>query len=257
MRLASSIYRGGELFPADSADYSSAKELGIICPFCRESLFLAKGGKQSPHWRHYAKSPNSPACEARALSKEGLEELRQFEARARGQRLRLFNKRFWKIFSHGKPIPHDLKRACLGLPGVSGTQLKKLSRHCWEKWDSDAIKRALPKRIQGLSVCEKAEALAHPALEGLRSEFADSVCEEFQGLEFSALRLKILGEAVDWLGSRSAFEGGAFDKLIQLSILDCWELFAPSPIHSSQIAYMAISSLILTDWEEAIARSNA
>jgi hypothetical protein len=254
MKIGCSIYRGGELFPADRADYSSSKELGIICPFCRESLFLAKGEKQSPHWRHYAKSSNSPACEARALSKEGLEELRRFEAKARGQRLRLFNKRFWKIFSHGKVFPRDLKRACLGLPGIDGGQLKKLSRHCWERWDAAAIKASVPKQIQGMSGLEKAEALAHPALQGLRTEFADSVCEEFQGLEFSPLRLKILGEAIDWLGSRSAFDGGAFENLIQLSTLDCWEYFSP-PIHSSQIAYMAISSLILTDWEEAIARS--
>jgi hypothetical protein len=107
---------------------------------------------------------------------------------------------------------------------MNGTQLKKLSRHCWERWDAAAIKA--------------------------------SACEEFQAVEYSPLRLKILGEAIDWLGSRSAFDGGAFDKLIQFAIIDCWEAFRP-PIHSSQIAYMAISSLILTDWEEAIARSNA
>jgi hypothetical protein len=45
MLEARAIYRAGNLVNAGDCDYESFKELGLICPFCDEPVFVVK----SPH----------------------------------------------------------------------------------------------------------------------------------------------------------------------------------------------------------------
>lgn len=255
MQLASSLYKGGELFAAAGSDYTTARELGLICPFCKESVFLVKnhmrGSSPIPAaWRHYKMSTTSTYCEQRALSREGKETLKQLQPQAHNQRLKLFNRRFWEIFKHGKVIPRNLRETCLMF--MDEPILERMVRHCWEQWDVEAILRALPGKIKyRLQNPETAEALRnHPALQRVDSETADKAVEDFVNSTYSVLRLKILSEVIAWLGTRMALP--AFEKLIELSLIDCLEVL-PTPVHSQSVAEMALISLTLTDWEKAIA----
>lgn len=256
MQLASSLYQGGKLISAVDGNYAIARELGLICPFCKEAVFFAKehvrnSSQVAASWRHYKMSAESTYCEKRALSKEGKAILRQLQPQAHNQRLKLFNRRFWDIFKHNKVIPPNLRKTCLKF--VDEETLDRMVRHCWERWDVEAIVRSLPSKIQFRIShnTEVAQAIRnHPALQGLDEEIVDKTVEEFARCNFSILRHKILSEVVAWLGTKTAMP--AFEKLIQLSLIDCLEVLPP-PIHSQSVAEMALLSLTLTDWEGAIA----
>lgn len=64
MLEARAMYRAGNLVKASDCDYDSARELGLICPFCDEPVFLCKpaikqrqkSGKYyytNAHFNHY------------------------------------------------------------------------------------------------------------------------------------------------------------------------------------------------------------
>src|SRR4028119_406439 len=110
MKLASSLYKGGELLDASEPDYECSKEFGMVCPFCKEAVFLAREHTRNnsnvrASWRHYWVSTQSTFCEERALSVQGKEILKQLQPEARGQRLKLFNRRFWEIYRYEKDVP--------------------------------------------------------------------------------------------------------------------------------------------------------
>ncbi len=255
MDLAASLYKGGQLISATESDYSTSRELGLICPFCKESVYLVRGhlrqGKMvTAAWRHYKYSPQSNYCERRAVSGEGKAILAEFKPQARNQRLKLFNRRFWEIFCYKKAIPGNLKKTLLRF--MSAAKLEKMCRHCHERWDAEAIKAIIPEIISFRLKNKKAEEYlrSHPSLKGAIPEIAENLVEEFVNIKFSVLRLKILHEVIDWLETKTAFT--AFEKIIQLSLYDCLEIL-PFPVHSQSVQDMAITSLVLTDWEEAIA----
>lgn len=255
MDLAASLYLGGKLILATEANYSSSRELGLICPFCKESVFLVqghtrKGTKVVAAWRHYKYSHQSNYCERRAISKEGKEALNQFKPKAQNQRLKLFNKRFWEIYSLKKAIPKNLKKHLL--QSASEAELEKMALHCWERWEPEKIKAMIPAKIKfQLGDNKKAEEYLrnHPAFKRTIPAIRDDVISDFINIQFSVLRLKILNEAIDWLGTKTAVP--AFKKMIELALFDCLEIL-PLPIHSQSVQDMAITSLLLTDWEESI-----
>lgn len=255
MQLASSLYRGGLLVAAVDADYSTSRDLGLICPFCKESVYLVKGharrGSAIPAaWRHYRVSAQSAYCEQRVLTRDGKNELKALQKTAHNQRLKLFNRRFWEIFSYKKAIPPNLRRTCLRIIDDEAT-LDRMIVHCWEHWDVEAILKALPtKIIQRMGNPKVEEVLRnHPAFAGVIPEVVDEAVKDFADVKFSVLRHKILSEVIEWLGTKTALP--SFGKLIELSLLDCLEVLTP-PIHSQQVAEMAIVSLTLTDWEASI-----
>lgn len=260
MEFAASLYKGGTLFAASKCDYTSSRELGLICPFCRESVFLAKGFTRTVRsqeqevaasWRHYRVTTGTAFCDRRALSKEGKQELKLLQKPAQNQRLKLFNRRFWEIFKHNKAIPPNLKKFCLKF--VSAATLDKMVAHCHERWHVEQILRSLPKKISSrLSNPDAVEAAlwSHPALQDSPPEIINSVVDDFVKTKFTVLRHKILGEVIAWLGTKSAYD--SFEKLIALSLVYCLEALPP-PIHSQTVAEMAVVSLTLTDWEDAIA----
>ncbi|HEY9874507.1 MAG TPA: hypothetical protein V6D12_13785 [Candidatus Obscuribacterales bacterium] len=110
MRYGKSMYRGGLVVDAVSCDYESSRQLGIVCPFCSEAVYLKKSfqyvrdGKEitaSAAFCHYhSDSPTAQACELRSLRRDGEEYIRSLEAQARGQRLELYNKRLWEFIKN-------------------------------------------------------------------------------------------------------------------------------------------------------------
>jgi len=265
MKLASSLYKGGELLEASEADYDSSRELGMICPFCKESVFLTrehtrKNSAVRASWKHYRVSEQSVFCEERALTNQGKEILRQLQPEARGQRLKLFNRRFWDIYKYEKDIP-PLDKAAGRV--FDEKMLNLLVKHCKDRWDIPAIMKIVPDRIEAIV---KTAEYGGPQLISMlnrvgldRLDFAEqkdivktaqNSLNYFKDIKFSVLRHKILSEVIEWLPTETA--SASFRKVIQLAIVDYSEMSDP-PFHSSAIANVAVSSLILTDWEVAIA----
>ena len=259
------MYKGGELIAATEADYECSRELGMICPFCKEAVFLTrehtrKNSAVRASWKHYRVSEESAFCEERALSAQGKEILKQLQPEARGQRLKLFNRRFWDIYKYDKDVP--------SLDKTTGEMfddhtLNMLVKHCRDKWDIPAIMRIIPGRVE--VIVETAEnsrpnlvaMLNRVGLDRLNFEdqkdvlkLAEKTMNCFADIKFSILRHKILSEVIEWLPTETA--SASFRKVIQLAILDCRHIYNTSTLHSSAIANVAVSSLILTDWEVAI-----
>lgn len=265
MKLASALYDGGELIDASEANYECSREKGMVCPFCKEAVFLArehtrKNSNVRAAWRHYRVSEQSAFCEERALSVQGKEMLKQLQPEARGQRLTLFNRRFWDIYKHEKDVP-ALDATTRRI--FDDKTVNLLVKHCRDRWDIPAIMKIIPGRIEAIvETAEKRGAELVPMLNSVgldRLTFAEqqdvlrtaeNSLNYFADIKFSLLRHKILSEVIEWLPTETA--SASFRKVIQLSIIDCRAISEP-PIHSSAIANVAVSSLILTDWEVAIA----
>jgi hypothetical protein len=254
MELAASIYQGGKLFPASEADYSTSRELGLVCPFCKESIFLVKahlrrGQPIKAAWRHYQTTAKTAYCENRALSREGKVELKALQKEAHNQRLKLFNRRFWEIFKYKKHLPPNLRGTCVRVLGED--RLERMIVHCHERWHVDQILKALPSKLEArFGNPEVEEAIRnHPNVAKADPEIVDELVQDFAKTKFSVLRYKILCEVVEWLATNSAMD--SFSKLVPLAFIDCIECLPP-PIHSQSVAEMILVFLALTDWEEAL-----
>lgn len=107
MKYASSIRYGGELIEAKDCDYESYKHLGLLCPECKDPVFLRAEGvrilkkKEVKIGAHFAHFPGKDpalmlACENRvkAYNESDLERLAK---NTQNQRRKLFNRFFCKI----------------------------------------------------------------------------------------------------------------------------------------------------------------
>lgn len=112
MKYASSIRYGGQLIDALDVDYSAYKHLGLLCPNCKEPVFLQAGSvrqlgdkrAQVPaHFKHFRCS--DPAlvkqCEARVATYDA-KELERRASQSRNQRFKLLQKHFWGIICDEK-----------------------------------------------------------------------------------------------------------------------------------------------------------
>lgn len=110
MRYAASIRYGGQLISSDCADYNSYKHLGLVCPECKNPVFLrAEHARTAPKsgevikvrqsFAHFkAQDPSQIlACENRVAAYNRLE-LERRARQARNQRLKLLQRWFWDIF---------------------------------------------------------------------------------------------------------------------------------------------------------------
>lgn len=109
MHYASAIFYGGQLIDAADADYDSYKDLGLLCPHCKEPVFLQTASQRQgsvtliqipAHFKHFkAKDPVLvKECEAR-VARYDAKEVERRVSQARNQRLRLLQRRFWDILT--------------------------------------------------------------------------------------------------------------------------------------------------------------
>jgi hypothetical protein len=108
MKIASALKYGGELVEAEECDYDSFKQLIPLCPCCKEPVFLRVGGERlsklgntytvGSHWAHFqGKTPEQVAnCENR-VNGFTAEDKQRIASKARGQRLKLLQRKFWSI----------------------------------------------------------------------------------------------------------------------------------------------------------------
>lgn len=108
MKLASSIRFGGQLVDAADCDYQDYKALQLLCPACKQPVFLQGDSLRNlkdktisipAHFKHFPfVDPALVAdCEAR-VAKYDQKEITKRAAIARNQRLKVFQKYFWQLF---------------------------------------------------------------------------------------------------------------------------------------------------------------
>jgi len=109
MRYASALFYNAQLIDAVDADYDDYKDLGLLCPNCKQPVFLQAVSERlvgdtlveiPPHFKHFkAKDPALvKECEAR-VAKYDHSEIQHRAAQAKNQRLRLLQRRFWSFFT--------------------------------------------------------------------------------------------------------------------------------------------------------------
>jgi len=122
MKYASSIRYGGQLVEASECDYEDYKRLGLICPECKDAVFLrgeltriqnGKEVKVSSHFAHFVGKDAAivAQCESR-VSSYTPKELQKMAARSRGQRLKLLQRYIWMI----------ILDQLVGIDGICGDQ---------------------------------------------------------------------------------------------------------------------------------------
>lgn len=110
MQFAASIRYGGQLIKAADADYNSYRHLGLICPECKNPVFVRaehtrtatksgesiKVGQSFAHFK--AKDPAQVlACENRVAA-YNRQDLEKKASAAKNQRLKLLHRWFWDIY---------------------------------------------------------------------------------------------------------------------------------------------------------------
>lgn len=109
MKYAAAMRFGGQLVEAIACDYNDYKYLGLLCPACKDPIFLRaesvrfageKEIKISPHFSHFPAKDATLAkiCEQRVAQYTEVE-IRKRVSQARGQRLRFFQRWFWDCFA--------------------------------------------------------------------------------------------------------------------------------------------------------------
>lgn len=106
MRYARSMRFGGQLIEASECDYEDYKKLGLLCPVCKNMVFLVgettrtrgdKTFKVSAHFNHFPQQKAfAEQCELR-VKKYSEKEIKKALNQARGQRAKFFKRWFWQI----------------------------------------------------------------------------------------------------------------------------------------------------------------
>jgi hypothetical protein len=154
MKYAIAMYRAGFMIDAEECDHESARKFGLICPFCKEAVFLRSGTsflrnqkeisvpKAFVHYADKGSATDSEECELRSKRKDGIEYLEKLRIESKGQRLELYNKHLWAIIASDRNIHRDdilRQRKWFGFREIS-IFTKKVSK-LWAKSQSLGINR--------------------------------------------------------------------------------------------------------------------
>lgn len=199
------MYFGGEIINASDCNYTSTRELGIVCPFCSSAVFLrshstreVKGKTQliRPYFAHY---PTGNAddfdCEKRSHTKQGKERIEQIKIQARNQRLKLYNAHLWDMVAESHSISYQ--------------QLNKVRKVFGERWlESNSVLLRHEWRLCLSSVYTYID-------EAIRDISASAFVSNDHYLMQCDIRLHqvICNEVADFLSTNSA--GFVFHKLFK------------------------------------------
>lgn len=258
MLTAKSMYRGGMLVEAaDCTSYEDSKNLGLICPFCSEPVFLKDMSARTapktkkivlvrPHFSHY-NGADGAFCEKRALTSEGKHFIEQMRIEKRNQRLDLFNKYFWELIADSHHYPRNVDKTIK--KWISEEKLIQLTRHMQMWWSSQdeksykMIKKAYD-HMTNPSVEDKETAKMYGELHTL--VHYEHMTAEIDG----KLQLAIAFEASDFLCTKKS--GLAFRKMISTSIYCLENSDIPKPVtredYLDRVASMIPCMLAGTDW---------
>src|SRR6476646_8577547 len=101
MEWAKAIRYGGEPVHASECEYEDYKDLVLHCFECPEPVILCREHERngvliSPHFKH-RHNPDQKDCELR-VGRYTSKNIRDFEAKARGQRLEFLHQWFREVF---------------------------------------------------------------------------------------------------------------------------------------------------------------
>ncbi|MEH1873966.1 competence protein CoiA family protein [Nostoc sp.] len=111
MDYAISIYKGGKRVYAKDCDFVSYSEQGLICPICKQEVYLRKGNIREPYFAHFhaTTSREVEECELR-VSADGNGTETSSLIENRGQRLEIFQQHFISlIYFENSKIIEDVK----------------------------------------------------------------------------------------------------------------------------------------------------
>ena len=217
MKYAKSMYRAGFIVDAEDCDYDSAKDLGLVCPFCSEALFLRRGhlrGKSSyveaAFCHYHTDDPMADVCELRAQRPEGQAYIAKVDAESRQQRLEIYNKRLTDLIfdTPGKAVYKFFRKTSLDQKDWEGavksfrTYLRKNVEHSYAVLDKELD--SIQYLVSGTS---KAAELKDLLQEGVRDAREMKAVKDTIAF-YSSLDLKIqrtiCQEILDFLTTRTA-----------------------------------------------------
>jgi len=259
MLEAVSIY-SAELIQAEDCKYGDSVNNGLICPLCSEAVFLAKGELQQAHFRHYKNAGGT--CELRSMfATLPQSDRKHFTSEAKGQRLKLFEKRFWDVFKYNKYIPPKMiEKAEQTLPDGGFPEFCKQTKLWWLKPDSIYQAGKVWEKIDEKSLAKSLELhrldvnIFYPLLE------SDVPIQRLR----SPLNRLIRSEVWRWLPTSSE----SLRKVLALAVWDAAEISrlqgqqitiagVPAIVNvnfgATEIVNMVCSSIYCTDWEQSIA----
>ncbi|MBE8965628.1 hypothetical protein IQ277_05040 [Nostocales cyanobacterium LEGE 12452] len=111
MDYAISIYKGGKRVYAKDCDFISYSEQGLICPICKQEVYLRKGNIREPYFAHFhvTSSREVEECELRVSADDNSIEISSL-IENRGQRLEIFQQHFLSlIYFENSKIIEDVK----------------------------------------------------------------------------------------------------------------------------------------------------
>jgi hypothetical protein len=215
-----SMYLGGDIIKAAECGFDDYRRLGLLCPFCKQPVFLRAGhlrtfrGTQKPvsaYFAHYAGSGEFDDCEKRYQTAQGQALLAKLRTERHNQRLELFNKRLWEIISedqrvslHGvsKQIEHKFGRETID-------NLAKLSRCYWRE-AINLFQDMIVQQCNALDQSKFSVVSVDANFEGDRFEYFSHDCD-------MRFHITVCSEVADFLASPKS--GYAWQKLTRLALI--------------------------------------
>ncbi|MDM9583040.1 hypothetical protein [Nostoc sp. GT001] len=111
MEYAISIYKPSERVYPEQCDFNSYSDLGLICPICKQEVYLRKGDIREPYFAHFhaTSSRQVKECELRVSADGNSTEISSL-IENRGQRLEIFQQHFLSlIYFENSKIIEDAK----------------------------------------------------------------------------------------------------------------------------------------------------
>ncbi|MBX9256890.1 hypothetical protein H1Q63_23685 [Desmonostoc muscorum CCALA 125] len=111
MEYAISIYKPSERVYPEQCDFNSYSDLGLICPICKQEVYLRKGDIREPYFAHFhaTSSRQVKECELRVSADGNSTEISSL-IENRGQRLEIFQQHFLSlIYFENSKIIEDVK----------------------------------------------------------------------------------------------------------------------------------------------------
>lgn len=271
-----SMYFGGEIISALDLglDYDSYREMGLLCPFCNEPVYLcgetvrqnSKTGRLSyiqPHFRHFpGGDPLELTCEKRYLSPEGKRYLDAIRSDRKGQRLDLFNRYFLSMVGLSSATYYQklIKRKWL----VDYDWDMKYIHEIWSEDKSDLLKAAT-RRVEWMFQCGGTvdpgpSCLEHSGLSHAEKEEAQALASQQGEKIVSMVDMKvhalIVCEALEFLSTKKGYP-----SFLSIAWHSLFGAFATQGItfanwspdeQIDRITSLAISLLIITDWQQQL-----
>jgi hypothetical protein len=186
MKEAKSLYFGGRKITADeSLSYSSYKDLGLLCCYCGEPVFIKTGFERENHFAHFSSiDPDRfRKCKLRQKNKDIFYcPDKCYQAEGRKQNIEIFNKHFLDIV-----LRSNSELLCVSSSSSQRWEDKQLFKKC-----KDSFSRSKSSTLKFYKLVPESQSLMHrqiasEALDYLCSYAGDKVFQELSQMAYRNL----------------------------------------------------------------------